>query len=262
MTKDVTTISTVTTFLNGVSNCRGQTSPILKKMLTDENCLLIRFSFEKLNTSEATSDILQMILEFILPITSFNKEDESLKPVIAALSEYKQSIINLVRSNSILKCYYGVQLYTSLVSRNLSLPDKELIWEIIDILFKYPYSSTLHCLVSQTIISMFDNKKQDILFENHEKFLDRIISAIDKREENKKADFYPHLTDIIKKIGNDDYSNNILKENENWINFKNKHWESINSLPGDNTIYCPTEETMRAKEKQLQGVRAGRFTPS
>jgi len=36
----------------------------------------------------------------------------------------------------------------------------------------------------------------------------------------------------------------------------------MNTLPGNSQIYQPNEEVMRAKEKQLMGVRAGRFTPS
>jgi len=92
--------------------------------------------------------------------------------------------------------------------------------------------------------------------------IDRIINEYSTKDNSKKRDFYPHLENIIKSIVNNESSNNKLQQYQLWTQFIDQSWNKMNTLPGNSQIYQPNEEVMRAKEKQLMGVRAGRFTPS
>src|SRR5689334_11021945 len=101
-------------------------------------------------------------------------------------------------------------------------------------MFKYPLSSALHCLVSETIIFMFHSNVEDIinmLLDNNEKFIDRIIDEYSTKG-NKKGDFYPHLEQIIKSIVNNEKGNNRLQQYQKWKDFISKCWDNLNALPG------------------------------
>jgi len=67
---------------------------------------------------------------------------------------------------------------------------------------------------------------------------------------------------IVKSIVYNEKANNRLQQYQKWSDFITQSWSNLTSLPGDPQIYQPSDEVMRAKEKQIMGVRAGRFTPS
>jgi len=67
---------------------------------------------------------------------------------------------------------------------------------------------------------------------------------------------------IIKSIVHNEKANNRLQQYQKWTEFMSQTWTNLTSLPGNSEIYQPSDEVMRAKEKQIMGVRAGRFTPS
>jgi len=67
---------------------------------------------------------------------------------------------------------------------------------------------------------------------------------------------------IIKSIVYNEKAKNRLQQYQKWSDFIDQTWSILTSQPGDPNIYQPSDEVMRAKEKQIMGVRAGRFTPS
>jgi len=157
-----------------------------------------------------------------------------------------------------------IQLYSSIATFSIQLIEKEHPWDCIDAMFKFPFSSAIHCLVSNTIKNMFEKNVVeiiDMLLDNKEKFIDRIIDEYNAKNDSK-GDFYPHIEIILKSIVQNEKANEKVSQYEKWKNFMTEKWSKITSVPGNSTIYLPNEEVMRAKEKQLMGVRAGRFTPS
>jgi len=98
-----------------------------------------------------------------------------------------------------------------------------------------------------------------MLLDNKEKFIDRLILEYTTRDISKK-DFYPHLESIIKTIHERGFTK--LEQYQSWTDFISQYMNKITLIPGNSQIYVPSEEVMRAKEKQLMGIRAGRFTPS
>jgi len=265
--KDTNNISLISKLINNICTCRGYNSDIVKNILTLESPCFFKFIFESLNKPELTSDITQLILEVALPIISANKNDTEFADTVNKIFlEYNSYFHSIIRSNSILHTFYGAQLYKSIMDYSPNLLEKELLWDILDVVFKYPFSSALHCLVSQIIVSLFElNRVEivDMLMNNHHKFIDKLIEEyMNKSTEKIKADFYPHLETIFKSLVKNEYSNNILDQYPKWKEFFEKNREHINSLPGFEGVYKPSEEILRAKEKQLLGIRAGRFTPS
>jgi len=263
--KDPNVLSIVTSLLSGISNIRGITSDVIKKVLSANSGSFVRYIIDLLKKPEVTSDAVQMLLEFVFPVIDQIEDDNAFNDIInSVLISFKDSFLKLIKSDSSLHCFYGVQLYTAITGHSQYLLEKELLWECIDLMFRFPFSSALHCLISNTIVDIFKTNVVDLvdmLLDNKEKMIDRIINEYSTKD-NSKRDFYPHLENIIKSIVNNESSNNKLQQYQLWTQFIDQSWNKMNTLPGNSQIYQPNEEVMRAKEKQLMGVRAGRFTPS
>jgi len=199
--KDIYVVSTTNSLLTGISNVRGLSSDVLKKILSDNSGAFVRFIIDSLKHSEVTSDVVQLLLGFIFPVIEEVKNDQVFTDSMnSVLLTCKNAILLLIKSGSVLKCYYGVQLYSAIASYSVNLLEKELLWDCLDVLFKYPYSSALHCLVSNTIVFMFDKGVEDIinmLLDNNEKFIDRIINEYTNKEEKKNH------KQILPSLGND-----------------------------------------------------------
>jgi len=259
-------ISTITTFLSSLSNLKGYSSDLIKQILTNESCAFIRTAIDILKRPSVSSEAVQLLLEFIFPIITANKYDNTFIGLVnQVLIDNKESILTLIKSDeSILQCCHGVQLYCAIASYSVDIIDKELLWDCFEVIFKFPFSNTLHCLVTQTIVNILNNNVEDIVnmfLDNNEKFIDRIINEYEKKD-YKIADFYPHLENMIKALAHNVNANNRLNEYPKWKDFISKYWDSINAVQGNDSVYRPSDEVMRAKERQIMGVRAGRLTPS
>jgi len=258
-------IFVVNSLLVGIRNVRGTTSEVIKKILTHNNGEFIKCIIEFLKRPEVTSDLVQLLLEFVFPVIDEIEDDPNFITIInSVLITYKDAFIKLIKSDSKLQCLYGVQLFSAITFHSIHLLDKEHLWDCLDVMFKYPFSSAIHCLVSHIIVHMYESNIEEIinmLLDNKEKFMDKIIEEYSSKTPSK-GDFYPHLELIIKAIVKNEISNNKALQYNKWQEFINNHWTNIISIPGNNQIYQPNDDVMRAKEKQLLGVRAGRFTPS
>jgi len=264
--KDNYIVSILNTLLIGIRNVRGMTPELVKKILTSNTGAFVKFLFELLmRKPEVTSDVVQMLLEFVFPVIDEVKDDKTFSETMnIVLSTYKDSFSVLIKSGSKLQCLYGVQLCSAIAQHSRHLLQKEHLWDCLDVMFKYPFSSAIHCLVSNMICKMFKDNVEEVinmLLDNKEKFIDKIIDEYNTKKV-EKGDFYPHLELIIRAIVNNEKANIKASEYNKWTEFINKSWGTITAVPGNSTIYEPNEEVMRAKEKQLLGVRAGRFTPS
>jgi len=264
--KDNFIVSILNTLLIGIRNVRGITSNVIKKLLSSNNGAFVKYIIELLmKKPEITSDVVQLLLEFVFPVIDEVEEDREFVDIMnTVLISYKDSFSILIKSGSKLQCLYGVQLCSAIAFHSLHLLEKEHLWDCLDVMFKFPFSSAIHCLVSSMIVYMFENNVEEIinmLLDNKAKFIDRLIDEYSTKQVSK-GDFYPHLELMIKSIVKNEKANNKAREYPKWAEFIDKNLANITALPGNSQIYQPNEEVMRAKEKQLMGVRAGRFTPS
>jgi len=263
--KDAGVVSLLNSLLIGISNMMGSSSNVIKKILSDNSGAFVKSIIDLLKKPEVASDTVQFLIGYVLPTIQEIKEDTVfIDTMNSVLISNKESIIALIKSDSVLQCFFGVQIYCAIFSHSIHLLDKELLWDCLDAMFKFPFSSSIHCLISQTIVKMFDSNVEEIinmLLSSPDKFIDRIIDQYSAKNVST-GDFYPHLELIIKSIVHNESANQTLQQHPKWTDFINQSWHKIITLPGNSQIYQPDEDVMRAKERQLLGVRAGRFTPS